>query len=115
MTYLIGAMLSTGVALEQVNCSELELLRFNPPSNLSCEEYVGQLFQTIGGLLMNPNATDTCMYCPIASTDAYLARINIYYSERWRNFGLIWAFVLFNTVASLGAYWLWRVPKKGIK
>lgn len=112
MTYLIGAMLSTGVGLQNVECSNVELLMFNPPANMTCETYAGPFVQMAGGTLQNPQANDTCLFCPVASTDTYLATVDIHYSERWRNFGLIWIYVIFNVFAALAAYWLLRVPKK---
>ncbi|KAM0433852.1 hypothetical protein ACHAPT_003795 [Fusarium lateritium] len=115
MTYLIGAMLSNGVALQKVECSEVELLMFSPPANMTCEAYAGPFVQMAGGTLQNPQANETCLFCPVASTDTYLATLDIHYSERWRNFGLIWIYVVFNVFAALGAYWLLRVPKKSLR
>ncbi|KAG5762970.1 hypothetical protein H9Q72_008935 [Fusarium xylarioides] len=113
LTYLIGAMISNGVGKQQVTCSEIEFLQFQTPANLTCCEYVGQFVQAVGGALSNPGSNQSCLYCPIASTDTYLGTLSIRYSERWRNFGLLWAFILFDIVAALMAYWLIRVPKKG--
>jgi hypothetical protein len=33
------------------------------------------------------------------------------YSEAWRNFGIMWAFIIFNVVAALAFYWIFRVPR----
>ncbi|KAF5236734.1 hypothetical protein FANTH_11141 [Fusarium anthophilum] len=115
LTYLIGAMISNGVGKQEVTCSEIEFLQFQTPANLTCGEYVGQFVQAVGGALWNPGTNQTCLYCPIASTDTYLGTLSIRYSERWRNFGLIWAFIVFDVIAALVAYWLLRVPKKGKK
>ena len=49
--------------------------------------------------------------CTLATTDAYLATVNIFYSHRWRNLGLLWAYIVFNVAAALGLYWLARAPK----
>ncbi|KAF4451298.1 putative ABC1 transport protein [Fusarium austroafricanum] len=111
MTYLIGAMISDGVGKQEVACSEIEFLQFQTPTNLTCGQYVGQFVQAVGGSLSNPDSNQTCLYCPTASTDTYLATLDIRYSERWRNFGLMWVFVVFDIVAALLAYWLIRVPK----
>ncbi|KAF5603178.1 ABC transporter CDR4 [Fusarium subglutinans] len=115
LTYLIGAMISNGVGKQEVACSEIEFLQFQTPANLTCGEYVGQFVQAVGGALSNPGANQTCLYCPIASTDTYLGTLNIRYTERWRNFGLIWVFIVFDVIAALVAYWLLRVPKKETK
>ncbi|EMT74438.1 ABC transporter CDR4 [Fusarium odoratissimum] len=115
LTYLIGAMISNGVGKQELTCSEIEFLQFQTPANLTCGEYVGQFVQAVGGALSNPGSNQTCLYCPIASTDTYLTTLSILYSERWRNFGLLWAFIVFDIIAALAAYWLIRVPKKGTR
>ncbi|SCO76606.1 probable ABC1 transport protein [Fusarium oxysporum] len=115
LTYLIGAMISNGVGKQELTCSEIEFLQFQTPANLTCGEYVGQFVQAVGGALSNPGSNQTCLYCPIASTDTYLTTMSIRYSERWRNFGLLWAFIVFDIIAALAAYWLIRVPKKGTR
>ncbi|KNB12379.1 hypothetical protein FOXG_11989 [Fusarium oxysporum f. sp. lycopersici 4287] len=115
LTYLIGAMISNGVGKQELTCSEIEFLQFQTPANLTCGEYVGQFVQAVGGALSNPGSNQTCLYCPIASTDTYLTTMSIRYSERWRNFGLLWAFIVFDVIAALAAYWLIRVPKKGTR
>ncbi len=62
-----------------------------------------------GGYLTNPNATSDCSFCSISSTNTFLAAFNIYYKTRWRDFGLMWVYIIFNVFAALGLYWLARV------
>ena len=109
VTYIVKAMLSTGVGRHAVQCSELELMLFQPPANQTCGEYL-QYFPV--GSLYNPEATSNCQYCPMASTDQFLQSVDIYYDERFRDYGLIWAYVVFNVCATFFLYWLARVPKK---
>ena len=72
--------------------------------------------QLAGGAVSNPGATDLCEFCALATTDAFLASVDVFYVDRWRNFGLMWVYVLFNLAAALFLYWLARVPKKaGLK
>lgn len=78
MNYLIGAMLSNGVALQNVECSDVELLMFSPPANMTCETYAGPFMQMVGGTLQTPQANDACLFCPVASTDTYLATLDIH-------------------------------------
>ena len=42
----------------------------------------------------------------------YLAQLSSQYSTRWRNFGIMWAFIGFNVAGALFLYWLARVPRK---
>ncbi|WJG37364.1 ABC-2 type transporter-domain-containing protein [Fusarium oxysporum Fo47] len=106
LTYLIGAMISNGVGKQELTCSEIEFLQFQTPENLTCDEYVGQFVQAVGGALSNPGSNQTCLYCPIASTDTYLTTMSIRYSERWRNFGLLWAFIVFDVIAAFSSEFL---------
>jgi ATP-binding cassette subfamily G (WHITE) protein 2 (PDR) len=47
--------------------------------------------------------------------DQYLNGSNIYWSERWRNFGLMWAYVIFNIAAATFLYYFFRVRKSSGK
>ncbi|KPM43984.1 ABC transporter CDR4 [Neonectria ditissima] len=112
MTYIIGAMLSDGVAKQQVQCSDIEFLTLQPANNLTCGEYLDPFMQSAGGALQDPSSKDQCMFCSIAQTDTYLQAVGVDYNDRWRNFGLIWVYIVFNCFVAVGIYWLARVPKK---
>ncbi|CAK7202027.1 Multidrug resistance protein [Sporothrix eucalyptigena] len=111
-TYLVSAMLSVGVANTQVTCASNEYLTFDPPSGQTCFEYMNDYMLTAGGYLTNDNATTACNFCSIRDTNTALASVLSYYSERWRNFGILWAYIIFNIGGALFVYWLTRVPKK---
>jgi ATP-binding cassette, subfamily G (WHITE), member 2, PDR len=133
-TYLVTAMLSVAVANVDVTCASNEYLTFDPPSGQDCAEYMKTYIGVAGGYLSNPNATEQCSYCSIADTNVYLASVNSYYcrsfpnprtslqttvltcdpltAERWRNFGILFAYIIFNIGMGLVLYWLTRVPKK---
>jgi ATP-binding cassette, subfamily G (WHITE), member 2, PDR len=114
-TYLVSGVLSTGLANTNVTCADNELLHFSPPSGQTCGQYLEPFRQMAGGYIADPSATDTCGFCTISSTNTFLAQINANYSTRWRNFGLLWVYVLFNVGAALLLYWLFRVPKSAGK
>ncbi|KAI9743048.1 MAG: hypothetical protein M1818_003343 [Claussenomyces sp. TS43310] len=111
-TYLIGALLSTGLANNNVTCDPIELVTFMPPSGQTCGQYMAPYMQLAGGAVYNPDATANCEFCTIAETNVYLASIYSFYSQRWRNFGFMWIYICFNTAAAVFFYWLARVPKK---
>jgi ATP-binding cassette subfamily G (WHITE) protein 2 (SNQ2) len=51
----------------------------------------------IGGYLTNPNATSSCQFCGVRTTDELIgASFDIFYTNRWRDFGLMMAYVMFN-------------------
>ena len=111
-TYLVDGMLSTGLANNAVVCSSIEYVHFNPPSGQTCGQYMSTYLNTLGGYLTNESATADCEFCAVASTNVYLTQLNSQYSTRWRNFGIMWAFIIFNIFGALGLYWYARVPRK---
>jgi ABC-type multidrug transport system permease subunit len=114
-TYLVDAMLSVGVANNIVVCSANELLTFNPPSMETCATYLTPYLNSTGGhmsQIINPDANSNCQFCALGSTNDFLSSINASYDQRWRNFGLLWVYIVFNAVMAVFLYWLVRVPKK---
>ncbi|OHE99417.1 ABC-2 type transporter [Colletotrichum orchidophilum] len=117
MTYLASGALSTCLHGAKVTCTAKEIVSVPvPSSNMTCGEFLGPFIRSAGGYLVNAAATDTCGYCRMNTTDDYLARYEIKYDDRWRNFGLLWVYIVFNVAAACGLYWLARVPKgQGVK
>ena len=111
-TYLASAMLSVGVANTKVVCAANELLKFKPASGQSCSTYMASYIKFAGGYLQDPNATDSCQFCQLDNTNVFLKAVGSKYSDRWRNFGILWLYVVFNVFAALALYWLVRMPKK---
>ena len=111
-TYLVSAMLSTGVANTELTCSSIEVAIFNPPSGQTCSEYMGDYISTSGGAVYNPNATSSCEFCSATNTNTFLEGVFVNYSDRWRNFGLMWVYIMANIFGCILIYWLGRVPKK---
>jgi ABC-type multidrug transport system permease subunit len=110
-TYLVDGMLSTGLANTRVVCSSIELSHFNPPSGQTCGQFMHNYISAYGGYVENPAATANCSFCSVSDTNKYLADLSSSYSHRWRNFGIMWAFILFNAFGAVFFYWLARVPK----
>jgi ABC-type multidrug transport system permease subunit len=110
-TYLVSAMLSTGVSGADATCSAVEYLSFKAPANETCKQYMAPWIASYGGSLMDENAVSDCQFCSLSTTDAYLDQIGAHFSEAWRNFGIMWAFIIFNIFGAVFIYWLARVPK----
>ncbi|KUJ09554.1 putative ABC transporter [Mollisia scopiformis] len=110
-TYLVSAVLSTGLANAPVTCSSIELLHFEPLANTTCSSYLSSYLETAGGYLANPSATSDCSYCPLKDTNAFLSLLSSSYDTRWRDFGLLWVYVVVNIALAMFWYWLARVPK----
>lgn len=103
--------MSTAVAGADVVCADYEVLHVVPPQNMTCGEFLGPFAQAAGGRVLNGDALDLCGYCPLGSTDDFLARFELSYDTRWRDFGIVWVYIVVNIVAALGFYWMFRVPR----
>ncbi|KAF2171433.1 hypothetical protein M409DRAFT_63711 [Zasmidium cellare ATCC 36951] len=113
-TYMVSGILSTGLANSYIRCSADELLRFMPPANTTCSTYLDPYIRDNGGYL-TPESMDSvseCVFCKGSDTNIFLKSISSDYSDRWRNFGIVWVYVAFNVAAAIGLYWLVRVPKR---
>ncbi|KAK0121069.1 hypothetical protein ONS96_011252 [Cadophora gregata f. sp. sojae] len=110
-TYLVSGMLSTGLANTNVVCSSIEYLHINPPSNLTCGEYLNPYTSAAGGYVLNEGDSTDCSFCSVKYTNVFLKSVNANYADRWRNFGILWVFIVVNCFGAVGLYWLARVPK----
>ncbi|KAL3232156.1 Uncharacterized protein RNJ44_04072 [Nakaseomyces bracarensis] len=112
LTYLIDALLSTGVANVDVHCSNTELVAFTPPTGLTCGQYMTPYLNVAGtGYLSDPAATDECHFCQYSHTNDFLKSVSSKYSRRWRNYGIFIAFIVINYIGGIIFYWMARVPK----
>lgn len=114
-TYLVDGLLSTGVANAAATCDTTEYLNFNPPAGQSCLEYMQSYINSTGGFLLDDAATTACQYCQVSETNTFLDGVSVNYTRRWRNFGILWAFIIINIFGAILFYWLARVPKKAKK
>ncbi|KAF2430765.1 pleiotropic drug resistance protein, ABC superfamily [Tothia fuscella] len=110
-TYWVAGMVSTQLHDRKVICSSTETSVFSPPSGQTCGEYLAPYIAAAEGSLSNPNATTDCQYCAVNTADQVLLRSNIFYAERWQNWGIVWAYVLFNIAGATLLYYVFRVKK----
>lgn len=113
-TYIIEGLLGTGLGNAPMYCADNEFVQFTAPNGSTCVEYTAEFLSQAGGYLADPEATD-CRYCAMNETNSFLTSVNINFDNRWRDFGIMWAFCVFNIAMALGFYWLTRVPKKARK
>ncbi|KAI8663648.1 hypothetical protein NCS57_00966300 [Fusarium keratoplasticum] len=113
-TYWVAGIVSTQLAGRAVTCSAAETSIFNPPDNQTCGEYLADYLKMAPGQLQNPDARENCSYCSLTNADQFMAGSNIYNSERWRNFGIVWVYIVFNIFVAVVSYYLFRVKKWNI-
>lgn len=123
-TYWIGGIVATELHGRQVQCADRETRPFDPPAGMTCQQYFGSIAQKLaanGGSSSNSgylvpgteNATSGCKFCPLNVADEFLAPSKIFWSDRWRNFGIVWVYVVFNIFMAVVIYYMFRVRKSG--
>jgi ABC-type multidrug transport system permease subunit len=110
-TYWVSGIVSTELHGTKISCSPKEASVFDPPLGLTCEVYLWPLLRRGIGQLLNPSAMASCQYCPANNADQLLAPLGIYWSERWTNFGILWAYIAFSLVTVVLLYCLFRTRR----
>ncbi|KAK5212039.1 hypothetical protein LTR41_002281 [Exophiala xenobiotica] len=111
-TYLIGGWAGTGLKDRPVICADNELAIFDPPSGQTCGRYLQRYIDGgAPGALYNPNATESCEYCPIRNANQFLAGSSISPSDQYRNLGIMFAYIGFNMLAAIFLYYIFRVRR----
>jgi ABC-type multidrug transport system permease subunit len=112
LTYIVGGLAATVLHDREVRCARNELAIFDPPGGTTCGDYLDQFLRGgAPGRLYNPISTSACEYCPLTNGDQFLAGSKIFWSHRWRNFGIGWAYIGFNVFSTVVLYYLFRVRR----
>lgn len=110
-TYVVEGFMGNALGNSEVQCAANEVLTFSAPDNSTCADYMASYLENAGGYLITRASEQSCQYCPIQSTNSFLASLNVDFANRWRDFGFVLAYCVFNILAAIGFYWLARVPK----
>ncbi|TDZ18681.1 ZEB2-regulated ABC transporter 1 [Colletotrichum orbiculare MAFF 240422] len=113
-TYVVEGFLGTSLANAAIRCSADEFVRFAAPGGQTCAAYLAGYIAFAGGYLEDPGATQ-CSFCSQSSTNDFLRSVNVSFGNRWRDFGIVWVYCIFNLAAAAGIYWLVRMPRKAGK
>ncbi|KIY72686.1 pleiotropic drug resistance ABC transporter [Cylindrobasidium torrendii FP15055 ss-10] len=109
-TYFLEGILGNALGRQEIQCADLEYVTLQPPSGMSCGDYMGPFMSFAGGYLRDSDAVEQCSFCPFRSTDQLLeSKSNIFYDHRWRNFGLMIVYIAFNVTMVYTLTWLFRI------
>ncbi|KAI5299699.1 GTPase-activating protein, partial [Ascosphaera atra] len=109
-TYTVGGLAALGLSQRPVNCDPAEVAKFPPPQGMNCMTYLSKFFEAgAPGQLLDPNSTTLCEYCPLRVGDQFLHGSRIEYSHRWRNWGIGWAYIIFNIFGVVATYYMLRL------
>lgn len=104
-TYIMEGFLGTLTHNVPVRCGENEFARFTPPDGETCGEYVRGFLEMVGGYVLEENGT--CKFCQFENGEEFARGFNIEYGRRWRDIGIVCAYVVFNFLAVAVFSWLY--------
>lgn len=105
-TYLLEGMLALVTHNIPVVCDQNELATFSAPPGETCDSYAGPYVQQAGGYVTTLE-NGLCGICQYANGDEFAATFNVFYENVWRDYGIMWAFVIFNIAVIFACSWLY--------
>jgi ABC-type multidrug transport system permease subunit len=112
--YYIEGLAVNELAHVIVSCTNSDFLKFPPPPNMNCGEYMTNFFlYGAPGYINNASATDVCDYCPFKSgKEFYTMRFDWSEDNKWRNVGILFGFFFFNVIVFIILVYLKRKPRR---
>ncbi|KAG6252080.1 hypothetical protein E4U24_000812 [Claviceps purpurea] len=97
-TRLIGGMVTTALHGLKVVCTSGEVNRFVAPENTTCGEYMAAFFEAGAPGYLVDNGTRNCEYCAYKVGDQFYERLGLSFEHRWRDLGIMIAFIGSNLI-----------------
>lgn len=95
--YVIEGLIGNELGGMPVVCDENDAFLLQSPTGVSCGDFMEPFFTAGGpGQVLNPSDIGTCYVCPFATGDQYLDTLEWSASHKWRNYGIIYAYWIFN-------------------
>ena len=113
-TYLLEGFLGVAVHNRPVICASNEFARFPPPPGQTCQSYAQSFIAQAGGYVQN-GTNGLCEFCQYASGDEFARGFNVFYNNIWRDYGIFWAYCVFNFMVVFVASWLYLGGIKSIR
>ena len=113
-TYLLEGFLGVATHDRPVRCSSTEVARFPSPPGTTCDSYTAPYIAQAGGYVQT-GADGLCEFCQYANGDEFARGFNVYYDHKWRDYGIFWAFCIFNFVVVFAASWLYLGGVKNLR
>jgi len=111
--YFLEGVVTTVLNDVPVECKSSEFLRFNVGSGFAtCGEYMKNFLSFAPGYLEDSNATTNCGYCPFTTGSDFYSQFEWANGHRWRNYGIMWGYFLFNIGLVILFVFLFRKPKR---
>lgn len=115
-TYLIEGMLGAVLNDQPVRCAPNEYNAITPPPGQSCAQYLANFVTDLQGPNLGTGyyiegSDGTCDYCQFRVGNDYLRSINMNAAYRFRDLGIICAYIAFNILLCFALFYFFRIFK----
>jgi len=108
--YFLEGIVTNALNDLDIVCRQEDFYKFPPPAGQTCGEYMVDFFAAGNtGYIDNPSATDMCDYCQYTKGSDFFISLQWDYGNRWRNFGILAAYWVFNIFSS--GFFIWKFRK----
>ncbi|KDN44914.1 putative SNQ2-ABC transporter [Tilletiaria anomala UBC 951] len=118
-TYLIESLMGNTLAGTPIRCAPYEFSTIVPPAGQTCDQYLGGFSMPLANL-SNPNAprigvgyytqeANGCAYCQYREGGDYLSSVNLNAAYRFRDIGILCAYIFFNCLLFFFFFWIFRI------
>ncbi|KAI9709653.1 MAG: hypothetical protein M1812_007631 [Candelaria pacifica] len=111
--YLLEGFLGAAVHDVPVICESSEFARFSPPPGQTCQQYTQAFIRQAGGYVQEQGGM--CEFCQYANGDEFAAGFNVYYSNKWLDYGVFFAYCIFNFMVVYACSWLYLGGAKKLR
>jgi len=108
--YFMEGVITTALGPVTIRCTNDDFLKFFAPPGETCGTYMQAFLDTAPGYIANPNATGNtlCEYCQYSTGTEFLDTLEWHIDNRWRDFGILIGYLLFNVLLCLVFVYIFR-------
>ncbi|RKF74979.1 ABC transporter G family member 11 [Golovinomyces cichoracearum] len=100
-TRVVAGMITTELHDLPMICDKSELSVFTAPVNQTCGSYLQNYLQNGNPGYLLDNFTKNCQYCHYKAGDEFYTQLGLDFYNRWREFGILIAFICGNVILLL--------------
>ncbi|OQE05791.1 hypothetical protein PENVUL_c022G01623 [Penicillium vulpinum] len=112
--YLLEGLVGAITNNVPVRCIDREESRFSTPAGMTCQDYARSYAEKAGGYVRDVG-NGMCSFCQYSNGGQWAKSFNVFYSHKWRDYGILWAFIIFNFALVFAFSWLYLHGVRNMK
>ncbi|KAF2657896.1 hypothetical protein K491DRAFT_653925 [Lophiostoma macrostomum CBS 122681] len=112
--YLLEGFLGLLLDGVPIECDTTELAKFSAPPGQDCQTYAGSFAAQTGGYVRT-QPDGSCGFCQYSDGTAFAASFNVFPKNVWRDFGIMWVYIIFQFALVFICTWLYLGGARKLK